>query len=36
MGHRPEILLRRYAKRTRTEDEQTAAVLATLARSLRA
>jgi integrase len=36
MGHRPEILLRRYAKRTRTADEQTAAVLATLARSLRA
>jgi integrase len=34
MGHRPEILLRRYAKRTRTADDRTAAVLATLAQSL--
>jgi integrase len=34
LGHRPETLLRRYARRTRTADEQTAAVLATLAKSL--
>jgi integrase len=34
LGHRPELLLKRYAHRTRTADEQTAAVLATLARSL--
>jgi integrase len=34
LGHRPEILLRRYARRTRTADEQTAAALATLAKSL--
>lgn len=34
LGHRPELLLKRYARRTRTADEQTAAVLATLARSL--
>jgi hypothetical protein len=34
MGHRPEILLRRYAKRTRTADDRTAGVLSTLAQSL--
>jgi len=35
LGHRPETLLRRYAKHTRTADQQTAAVLASLAQSLK-
>jgi integrase len=34
MGHRAEILLKAYAKRTRTADDRTAGVLAVLAQSL--
>ena len=34
LGNSPEVLLKRYAKRTRTADERTAVVLSTLAKSL--